>query len=144
MKGIYKPKNPHKYKGDARNIIYRSSWEMRFMRFLDLNKDVLKWSSEEIIIPYSSPIDGRFHRYFPDFWVRKINGQGLIDDILIEIKPKYQTVPPKPRTRLTKKYLSEVQTWGVNQAKWKSAERYASKKGWKFQILTEEELKVLK
>ena len=60
--GYFKPKNPHKYKGDPTNIIYRSSWELKLMKYLDERKDVVKWGSEEIIIPYRSPIDGRVHK----------------------------------------------------------------------------------
>ena len=90
-KGYYKPKNISKYRGDYRNIFHRSGLELKFMRYLDGNDSILKWSSEEIIIPYRSPIDGKVHRYFPDFWVKTSQGETLI-----EIKPKIQTKPPKP------------------------------------------------
>ena len=46
-KGRYKPKNPKKYKGDPRNIIYRSGWERDVMSWLDSRTDVLWWQSEE-------------------------------------------------------------------------------------------------
>ena len=72
-KGKFKPKNRTKYKGDPNAIIYRSLWELRFMRYLDTTSSILKWSSEEVVIPYRSPIDGRRHRYFPDFWIKIIN-----------------------------------------------------------------------
>ena len=51
MKGKYKPINPNKYQGDPTNIVYRSSWELKFMRFCDLRDDVVQWQSEEIIVP---------------------------------------------------------------------------------------------
>jgi hypothetical protein len=140
-KGYFKPKHPKKYKGDPTNIIYRSSWEAKFMKYLDEHPDVLEWSSEEVIIPYLSPIDGRYHRYFPDFLVKRRDINGVVETILIEIKPMKQTVPPKRQKRLTKKYIMEVQTWGINSSKWEAAESYCRKRGWKFLKLTENELK---
>ena len=56
-KGRYIAKNPKKYKGDSRRIIYRSLWERKFMVYCDTNKSVIEWGSEEIIIPYLSPLD---------------------------------------------------------------------------------------
>lgn len=139
-KGVFKPRNPHKYKGDYTNIIYRSRWELVLMSYLDKHPDVKQWASEELVIPYRSPIDGRVHRYFPDFWVRKVNREGKEDITVIEVKPKSQTKEPKVQKRLTKKYLYEVQTWGVNKAKWIAAEEYCRDRGWKFMIMTEHEL----
>ena len=138
--GYFKPKNPQKYKGDPTNIIYRSSWELKLMRFLDERKDIIKWSSEEIIIPYRSPIDGKWHRYFPDFLVTKINKDGILETALIEVKPKSQTQPPKRQNKITKRYLTEVKTWGVNEAKWSAANEYCKDRGWSFHIFTEKEL----
>jgi hypothetical protein len=134
--GKYKIKNPEKYKGDHRNIIYRSSWELRVFNYMDRNPDVIKWSSEEIIIPYKSPIDGRKHRYFPDVWMKTKNG----DVYLIEIKPFKETVEPKKRSRITKQYLYEVRTWGINSAKWDAARDFCADRNWKFKIITEKEL----
>lgn len=139
-KGYFKPKNPTKYRGDARNIIYRSSWELRLMSYLDEHKDVLSWGSEEIIIPYRSPIDGRVHRYFVDFIVTKINSNGIKETSLIEVKPAIQTKPPAKQQKATKRYITEVTTWGVNEAKWKAAIEYCKDRGWTFHIFTEKEL----
>ena len=94
MKGMFKPRNPKKYNGNPTNIIYRSQWELKYMMELDADKNVIKWSSEEVIIHYISPIDNRWHRYFVDFHVVRINKQGLEINQLIEIKPKKQTMPP--------------------------------------------------
>ena len=134
-KGKFRPQNYKKYKGDPTNIIYRSGWELTFMKYLDRQPSVLKWSSEEIVIPYRSPIDGRLHRYFPDFWVKTTNGESLI-----EIKPKKQTKPPKPNPKHKRRFLKEVKTWGINEAKWKAAAEYCENKGWKWQIITEDTL----
>ena len=69
-KGKYSPSYPRKYKGDPTNIVYRSLWERKFMVYCDLNENILEWGSEEIVMPYRSPVDGRVHRYFPDFYIK--------------------------------------------------------------------------
>lgn len=140
LKGKFNVKNPAKYKGDPANVIYRSSWECKFMNYLDTHPDVLQWASEELIIPYRSPVDGKVHRYFPDFWVKKRNASGEIEVVLVEIKPASQTVEPVKKKKINKAYINEVMTWGVNQAKWKAAQDYCADRKWKFMILTEKEL----
>ncbi|NDB59780.1 head completion protein, partial [bacterium] len=102
--GFFKPKHPEKYKGDANNIVYRSGWEKRVMDWCDTNKNVVSWSSEEVIIPYISPIDNRPHRYFVDFYVQAKDNNGNLQTYLLEVKPKAQTIEPKPQSRKTKKY----------------------------------------
>jgi|TARA_S200002703_G_C3769406_1_gene236919 hypothetical protein len=139
-KGKFRPKYPAKYRGDPTNIIYRSLWERNCMRYFDQNPNVLKWSSEEVIVPYKSPIDGRYHRYFPDFLIRVKNKQGVLETIMIEVKPFKETKEPKPQTRLTKKYLYEVKTWGINKSKWEAAIEFCKDRKWKFMIITEKEL----
>lgn len=139
-KGQFKPKNPNKYVGDHKNIIYRSSWECKVMDWLDRNPDVISWASEELIIPYISPVDGRWHRYFPDFLIKVKTRDGSTKTILIEVKPKKQTMEPMVQKRKTKKYLTEVMTWGVNQAKWKAAKEYCDDRKWEFQLITEDHL----
>lgn len=140
-KGRFRPKNPQKYKGNPTNIIYRSMWEFKFMRWLDMHSDVLEWASEEIIIPYKSPVDNRYHRYFPDFYVRMKNDKNEINTLLIEIKPRSQVKEPVNKTgKITKKYLNEVMTYGINSAKWRAAEEYCKDRRWQFKIFTENEL----
>jgi len=138
--GIFRPKNPQKYIGDSNNIVYRSSWECRVMNWFDQNEDIISWASEELIVPYKSPIDNRFHRYFPDFIVKVKTRDGTMKTLMIEVKPKKQTIPPEPRKRVTKQYVTEVTTYGVNQAKWKAAQEYCLDRGWEFKIMTEEHL----
>jgi hypothetical protein len=138
--GLFRPRNPQKYVGDPRNIVYRSSWECRCMDWFDRNPDILSWASEELIIPYKSPVDGKFHRYFPDFLVKLKTKDGKTKTLLIEVKPKYQTVPPVQPSRKTKRFINEVMTYGVNQAKWKAATEYCLDRGWEFQIITEDHL----
>ena len=110
------------------------------MRYCDENKDIVEWGSEEIIVPYISPLDNKHHRYFPDFYIKTKNG----DKFMVEIKPKKFTKPPKPKKRVTKAYMHETKEWHRNQAKWKAARNVCEKLGWKFQIITEDHLKVTK
>lgn len=140
--GKFVPKNPHKYVGDASNIIYRSSWELKLFVFLDNNPSILQWNSEECVIPYISPIDGRIHRYFVDCVVKYKKRDGTVITTLVEVKPKSQTQPPAKPKRQTKYYLEAVETWCKNDAKWKAAKKYAQDKGMDFMILTEDHLKV--
>jgi hypothetical protein len=140
-KGKFSPKNPGKYRGDPTGIIYRSLWERKVMVYLDENINVLEWRSEEIAIPYRSPVDNRIHRYFPDFIVKVRNPDGTVRTMMLEVKPKAQTREPKiPTNKKTKRYITEVMTWGVNQAKWKSAQEFCLDKGWEFKLITEDHL----
>jgi len=139
-KGKFRPKNPQKYRGDPTKIIYRSLWERNCMRYFDENPNVLKWSSEEVIVPYKSPLDGRYHRYFPDFLIRVKNKHGNLETIMIEVKPLKETKEPKPQKRLTKNYLYEVKTWSINKSKWEAAIEFCKDRKWKFMIITEKEL----
>lgn len=139
-KGKFSPKNPKKYRGDPTGIIYRSLWELKVMKYLDDNRNVLEWCSEEVAIPYISPVDNRPHRYFPDFIVRMLMPDGSTKTVMIEVKPKAQTKEPKIPTKKTRRYLTEVMTWGVNQAKWKAAQEYCLDRQWEFKLITEVEL----
>jgi len=132
-KGRFRPSNPKKYRGDFTNIIYRSLWELKFMRECDSHPDIVEWASEEIVISYRNIVDGKMHRYFPDFWIRKINN----DITLVEIKPSTQSVPPQKKSKITKRYIEEVTTWGTNLSKWRAAQQYCDNRGWTFMVLTE-------
>jgi len=110
------------------------------MIYCDKTKAILKWSSEEIIIPYISPLDGRVHRYFPDFYIKMIDKNGRVREKIIEVKPEAQTKPPKTPKRKTKSYINAVRTWGVNEAKWKAANIFCDDRNYEFDILTERHL----
>jgi hypothetical protein len=138
-KGWFRPKNPSKYKGNATNIIYRSNWELRVMKWLDGNPAVIWWASEELPIPYVSPVDNKVHRYFPDFIVRTKRKDGSEQTSILEVKPHKQTMMPTQK-RKTQRYLAEVATYAVNQAKWKAANLFCKEHGWQFQLITEKEL----
>jgi len=135
----YVPVFPEKYSGDPTNVIMRSSWETRFAIWCDKNPQIIKWNSEETIVPYISPLDGRVHRYFIDFKIKTVNNKTY----LVEIKPKAQTLPPQG-TKKTKRFLAEAKTYMVNQAKWEAATRYAKDRNWEFMVLTEYELGIKK
>ena len=138
-KGWFKPKNPKKYNGDAANIIYRSTWELRVMKWLDEHPNVIWWASEELPIPYKSPLDNKMHRYFPDFIAKIKQKDGSVMTYIIEVKPFNQTKMPVQKKK-TKKYLQEAATFVVNQEKWKAADIFCQEHGWKFMIMTENEL----
>lgn len=106
------------------------------MSYLDSHEDIEKWSSEEFCIPYRSPIDNKIHRYFPDFWVKKKSGEVMV----LEVKPLSQSVPPQLQEKVTRRYVNQVMTYGVNQAKWKAAKEFCDDRKWQFKVLTEKEL----
>lgn len=139
-KGRFKIANPKKYRGDTGVVIYRSSWELRFMKWCDNNPSVIEWGSETVVIPYKSPVDNKIHRYFVDFYIKIKNKQGSIDKYLIEIKPEKFTKPPPIPERKTKKFIEEVFQYGTNQAKWRAANEFCMDRNMKFLILTENDL----
>ena len=140
-KGKFKVKNSEKYIGDSTNVIYRSLMELNFMKWCERSEKVLKWNSEEVVIPYISPMDKKKHRYFPDFLIQTNKGWTLI-----EVKPLVQTKPPKKilieKVTLKKKrrYVKAVKTWLVNEAKWNAAKKVCEVNGWKFELMTEKQL----
>ena len=141
-RGKYYPSFPRKYKGDPTNIIYRSLWERKFMVYCDKNQNILEWASEEIAIPYRSPIDNRVHRYFPDFYMKVKETNGKIKNYVIEVKPAKQTKPPAKPKRQTKGYIREAFEYARNQAKWKAAREYCADRMWEFKVITEKELDI--
>lgn len=134
--GKYKVKNPTKYRGDHTNIVYRSQWEKYVFMWCDNNEDISQWSSEEIIIPYFYEVDKKYHRYFPDVFIKFKNGR----TILVEIKPEKETKPPEFKGRKTKQYLSEGLTYVKNMNKWSAAQNFVADRGWGFEIWTENHL----
>jgi hypothetical protein len=139
--GKFRPSKPEKYKGDPTNIVYRSSYELKFMQYCDLTESVNEWRSEEFFIPYISPIDNKVHRYFPDFFVKYKDKNNVNRTLVVEIKPqKDLNMPEQNPKRKTKSWAYKVKTWAINQAKWKAAKEFCSDRKWEFRILTEKEL----
>jgi hypothetical protein len=110
------------------------------MLYCDRTDAILKWSSEEVIIPYVSPLDGRVHRYFPDFYIKMIDRNGRVREKIIEVKPHAQCSKPKVPKRKTKSYVNAVKTWTINEAKWIAAEKFCEDRNYEFDILTEKHL----
>lgn len=139
--GVFTPKNPGKYVGDVTNIVYRSSWELRFLIWLDLNPSVIMYSSEEFKIPYYSKADGKSRTYYPDFMVQFKAADGGTKTVLVEIKPADQVKPPKQTKRKKPEtYLQELYDWQVNQDKWEAAEQWSKERGIEFRVFTEYDL----
>ena len=138
-KGKYKVRKPEKYVGDHTKVIYRSLWERQCFKFCEDSSDIVAWNSEEMVIPYRCKTDKKMHRYFVDLVIKTSKGE----IILVEIKPKKQTIPPKKPARQTKRYINEVMTYAKNQSKWEAANSYAVANGYKFQVWTEDTLKAL-
>ena len=139
-KGRYRVANPAKYNGDITNIIYRSLWELKFMKWCDTNPSVIEWGSETVIVPYISPLDKKVHRYFVDFYIKVKTKTGEIEKFLIEIKPERFTKPPDIPKKKTKRFIDEVFQYGVNEAKWKAAFEFCKDRKMKFMVLTEKDL----
>lgn len=136
-KGFFKPRNPHKYNGDPTQIFFRSSWEIKMMRRLDEDDNVLSWSSERIIIPYRDRATGRLRRYYPDFWFKRYDQKMFI----VEVKPLKETVAPvKTPGKSEKRFITEAKTFATNQSKWEAARRFCDQRGWEFLVITEREL----
>lgn len=131
--------NPKKYLGDIENCIYRSSWERNAFRWCDLNEDIVEWASEELSLYYTNPITGRKHKYYPDLFIVMQDGTKVV----VEIKPKNQTMRPETPVRKTKRFVEATQTYITNLAKWEAAEKVCAKNNFKFQIWTEETLEAL-
>ena len=125
--------NKQKYIGDVNNIICRSLWERHVCKFCDLNENVIKWSSEELIIPYHHPIKNKIANYIPDFLIQIKTNTGL-ENWLIEVKPKKQTILKENSSK------NEKIIWAVNNAKWKAAKAYCDKNNFCFKLLTERDL----
>ena len=140
--GFYKPKNPRKYRGNPTRIVYRSLWERKYMIYCDSTPSILEWGSEEIAIPYRSPIDRKPHKYYPDFYIKVREKSGNISKYIVEIKPKKQTKPPYGKDKRTAAYKREALTFAKNRAKWNAAEDYCDDRQMKFLILTEHHLAV--
>jgi len=138
--GIFQPANPGKYEGNSQNIVFRSSWELSVFKWLDENPDVVKWSSEEIVIPYILPEDQRPHRYYPDLKITWKSGKTFV----VEIKPAKEVVAPKPRKGKNQmRLMEEIATFSKNGAKWDAAARWCNDRGYSFYVWTEYSLEQL-
>jgi hypothetical protein len=136
--GYFTPKHPEKYIGNVNKIRYMSSWELQTDNFLDGNPNVIRWSSETLIIPYIKPTDGKVHKYLVDYYVEYKNTKGEIIKEALEVKPLQQTRPSRSRNPKTKLY--ESLQYAVNIAKWEAAQKYCNERGIKFRVVTEKSI----
>ncbi len=140
--GHFQPLNPEKYVGKLEELVYRSGLEKRYMKRFDENPAVVQWASEEINIPYVSPVDGQVHRYFPDFLVTMKKSDGTLINLMVEIKPMKDCIKPVKGNRSLQKYASERITYEINKAKWQYAMEFCKKRNMLFEVLTEENIKI--
>jgi hypothetical protein len=131
--GIFTPTQPEKYIGKG-NPRYRSGWEFTFMQFCDKNKNILKWASESIVIPYIHPLTGKRTNYIPDFLVVYENKNGLQRAELVEIKPKKQSIIESKMSAQNRAVVA------VNHAKWAAAMAFCKQSGMTFRVITEDQL----
>ena len=140
-KGKFTPINPKKYIGDSSNIIYRSMWERRCMKYFDNNPGILQWASEEVVIPYYDTATKKVRRYFPDFLIKVKDKNGQDKTHLIEVKPSKDLRPPiggKGKKKST--VLYEMKTYQMNRDKFASARKWCDERGVQFDIWTEKHL----
>lgn len=153
IQGEYHPKNSHKYVGKY-PIKFRSSWELRLMKFFDLHDSVLQWTSESISIAYYDPIQKKMRRYFPDFSVVYTDKDHNIVKEIIEVKPmkhspvadgiltresfsKMNLRTPEQGRKKLKTYMREVATYITNIKKWEAMVNAAERMGYRFRVMTE-------
>ncbi len=141
---MFTPLNKDKYKGEW-PIIAKSSWEHNFMKWCDINPNILMWSSESLAIPYIDPsmtVNGKKknRRYYPDYMMMVRDASGKEKIWIVEIKPYKQTIPPIKGNKSESSYLKESRTYQTNLAKWKAAELLCRQKNFSFKILTEKDL----
>ena len=140
-KGNYKLINPSKYIGDPTSINWKSLWERKVCRYLDLNENIIRWGYEPVKIPYFSHVHKKIKKYIPDFIVETKRKDGSIETTVLEVKPLSQSVKPQMGKKQSKKsFLRETIQYEVNQAKWKQAKRFCDQQGWLFKVVTEKDL----
>jgi len=144
FQGKYHPRCPNKYTGNKDNIVYRSSWERVMMVWLDNRDDVIRWSSEELAIPYFDPVTSKVRRYFPDFVFTIRKRDGIEKTIIAEVKPYMETFLRTKPSKSTRSFLFESATFAKNTAKWNAADKFCQDNGWEFKLITEYDLGIKK
>ncbi|SVA13751.1 uncharacterized protein METZ01_LOCUS66605 [marine metagenome] len=138
--GRYVIQNKEKYVANLQECEYRSSWELKYMKYLDRHPNVVEWGSENVILPYYNPIEKKYRRYFVDFYVKVKTTTGEYKKYIVEVKPAIQCKPPVKPKKQTQAYIKKLKVYIMNQAKFKAARKWADKRGWEFIILTEKDL----
>lgn len=140
--GLYQIKNPDKYIGDPNNCQYRSGWERTLCVKFDTSPNIIKWAIEPFTIQYLSPLDHKMHRYWPDFIVvyKDASSPSGVSTLLIEVKPLKESQVPKKQGKSKQRQLKESETYIINKAKWQAAAKFCKQQGWKFVVMTENEI----
>ena len=163
--GYYKVQHPEKYIGNVNTIIYRSSWELAFLRWCDYSPSIIKFSSEPISIPYydriskleeckkyglnpNDPKNWVIKNYHTDFWVEIDKGNREIQKMFIEIKPSNKLkkpIPPDKNASLKehRRFNIQAREYLINEAKFASMKAYAEKNNANFFVFTEKTLQQL-
>lgn len=153
-KGVYNPINPDKYVGDVNDVVYMSSWELKFMIYCDNRSEIIRWGSEAFHIPYimerknqeTGVIKKTNHKYWPDFYMEVLdpNSPGGVKKIVVEVKPSNETVQPVPpkkfSTKAMKNFEYAIVSFQKNMYKWERAKTFCEDRGMTFMIITEKHL----
>lgn len=146
--GQYLITKPEKYVGDPNNVVFRSGWERILMKRCEVDPNILKWASEETIVPYFSKVHRKWRRYFVDFILLVRRDDGTTEKLLVEVKPNSKAHPPVKPKRMTKKakgrLMTETIEYQVNQDKWNAAREYARRNGMRFVVMDEYALGIKK
>ncbi len=158
--GNYVPKNKEKVikLNSYGGVFYRSSWEKKIMVWLDMKEEIFQWGAECIEIPYqmthfeNGNIEIKKHRYYPDFFYKMRNSQGVLREVVMEVKPmkEYKMVQdlnegklsvPEKGIKKLKSFEYDLKMAYKNKQKWETMIKWCDKKGYDFIIITEEHLK---
>lgn len=141
--GRFVPKNPRKYIGVGTVPIYKSRYELIVFDRLDTDSKVVRWGYEVIEIPYFCKIDNKIHKYKTDIYC-EVMKDGQLQKYIIEIKSSEDLNPPSKPTLVNRKsrdrYNFKMRTYIVNMSKWRAAQDFCAKTGFKLIFLTEKDL----
>jgi len=153
-KGLYHPKNPEKYIGDITDVMYMSSWELKFMIYCDNRSEILKWGSECFHISYqmerknheTGALKKSNHKYWPDFYMEVIDPDSPdgVKKFVVEVKPLHETVQPIPPKKFSTKAMRNFEyaivAFQKNMYKWAKAKEFCDARGMHFILVTEKHL----
>lgn len=159
--GNYTPNNKDKViKLNALGgLFYRSGMELKVMKYLDFNENVIKWGAECLKIPYqmkhfdNGDVVLKEHCYYPDFYYELKIGN-ITNIVVAEVKPmnEYKMVQdllegklsiPVNGTKKLKNFEYSLKMAYKNKTKFETMINWCDKKGYKFIIITEETLKMI-
>lgn len=132
------------------SVEYRSQLEFEYFHKLERSNNIIKWSSEQIKVPYINPVrtkeEGRpiKNNYYVDLYVETKN----MGTLLVEIKPQKEInairdnkVPKRTKNKKESTYRYEMKMYMINRSKWMYANKFAKERGWQFICVSEKDLK---